>query len=93
MLGRSGSLKDSICFHVYTLISSLRLFKRLSPKNKMWYFLVKQSIQFLEPGKYGLALSRILHLSDTSMFLLFWSHIKLDNPVAFRLFSYLKEFI
>ena len=52
-----------------------------------------QSIQLLEPGEYGLALSRILHLSDTSMFLLFWSHIKLDNFVVFRLFSYLKEFL
>ena len=53
----------------------------------------KQSIPFLEPGEYGLALSRILHSSDTSMFLLFWSHIKLDNSVALRLFSYLKEFL
>ena len=79
------------CLHFDT--SSLRLFKRLSPENKMWYFSVKQSIQFLEPGEYGLALSRILYSSDTSMLLLFWSHIKLDNSVAFRLFSYLKEFL
>ena len=35
------------------------LFKRLSPKNKMRYFSVKQSAQFLEPGKYGLALPTI----------------------------------
>ena len=79
------------CLHFDTC--SVRLFKRLSPENKMWYFSVKQSIQFLEPGEYGLALSRILHSSDTSMFLLFWSHIKLDNSVAFRLFSYLKVFM
>ena len=57
----------------------------------MWYFMVKQSMQFLEPGIYGLALSRILHSSDTSIFLLFWFHIKLDNSVAFCLFLYLKE--
>ena len=79
------------CLHFDT--SSLRLFKRLSPENKMWYFVVKQSMQFLEPGKYGLALSRILHSSDRSIFLLFWSNIKLDNSVAFCLIPYLKEFL
>ena len=54
--------------------------------------MVKESMQFLEPGKYGLALPRIPHSSDTSISLLFWSHIKFDNSVAFRLFSYIKEF-
>ena len=91
MVGRSCSLKYLLsCLYFDT--SSLRLFKTLSPKNKMWYFMVKQSMQFLEPGIYGLALSRILHSSDTSIFLLFWFHIKLDNSVAFCLFLYLKEF-
>ena len=69
------------------------LLRCVYPENKMWYFVVKQSMQFLEPGKYDLALSRILHSSDRSIFLLFWSHIKLDNSVAFCLFPYLKEFL
>ena len=59
----------------------------------MWYFSVKQSVQFIEPGEYGLALSKILHSSDTSMILLFWSNIKLYNSVAFPLCSYLKEIL
>ena len=92
MMGRSSSLEYLFsCLHFDN--NSLRLFKRLSPENKMWYFVFKQSMQFLEPGKHGLALSRILHSSDTWIFLLFWFHIKLDNSVAFCLFSYLKEFL
>ena len=68
MVERSCTLKDSICFHVYFDTSSLRLFKWLSPEMKMWYFSYKQNIQCLEPGEYGLALSRILHLGDPSIF-------------------------
>ena len=33
----------------------------------MVYNLVKQSMEFLEPAKFGLALSSILHLKDTPM--------------------------
>ena len=67
---------------IFTLDTSpLRLFIRLSPENRMWYFAVKQSMQCLEP------LPRILE----SILLLFWSHIKLDSSVAFHSFSYLKE--
>ena len=84
MVGRSCSLKDSICFHVYILILVRYVYSlRLSPENKMWYFSVKRSIELLEPGEYGLAISRILHSSNTSMILLFWSHIKLDNSLRF----------
>ena len=64
-MGRSCSLKDSICFHDYTSILVRYVYsKGLSPENKMWYFSVKQSIQFIESSEYGLALSRILHSSD-----------------------------
>ena len=35
----------------------------------------------------------IIHIYNTSIFLLFRSHIKLDNSVAFRLYSCLKEFL
>ena len=38
--------------------------------------------KMLSPDESGLALPRILHSSDTSMFLLFWSNMKLDNSVA-----------
>ena len=59
----------------------------------MWYFVVKQSMQFLEPGKYGLALFRILHSSDISIILLFWAHIKLGNSLHLLFFLCLKEFL
>ena len=77
------------CLHFDT--SPSRLFKRLSSENKMWYFSVKQSTQFLEPGEYGLALPRIFHSSDTSMFWFFWSYMKLGNSAAFCLLLYLKK--
>ena len=94
MVEHRCSLKDSICFHVYTLILARYIYsKDLSPKNKMWHFSAKQSIQFFEPGEYGLALSRILHSSDTSMFLFFWSHMNFCHFVTFCLFLYLKEFL
>ena len=94
MVEHSCNLKDSICFRVYTLILVRYSYsKGLSPEKKMWYFSVKQRMQLLEPGEYGSALSRILHSSDISLFLLFWSHMKLDNSVAFRLFSFLKDFL
>ena len=64
MVRRSWSLKDSICFHDYTSILVRYVYsKGLTPENKMWYFSVKQSIQFIESGEYGLALSRIFHSS------------------------------
>ena len=65
-----GALFSKIVFffHVYTLILARLLFKRLSLENKMWYFLVKHSTQFFVPGKYGLALPRILDSGVTSMF-------------------------
>ena len=58
----------------------------------MWYFSVKENIQFFKPSEYGLALSSILHSSDTSMFFLFQSHMKLNKWVTFPLLLYLKEF-
>ena len=93
MVGRTCTLKDSISFLVYTLIRARYVYSKVKFENKMWYFTFKPSIPFLKPGKYGLALSRILHSSGTSMFLLFWPHKKLGSSVAFRLFSYLKEFL
>ena len=72
MVERFCSWKSSICFScLHFETSSLRLFKRISPETKMWYFYVKQSIRFLELGEYGLALSGVLHSSDTSMFFFF----------------------
>ena len=41
--------------------------------------------------KYFVADCRILHSSDTSIFYLLCTHIKLGNSIAFHLFSHLKE--
>ena len=71
------------------LFDTALLFKKLSPKKKMWYF-YRQSIQFFEPGEYCLALSSITHSSDISMFFFLWSHMKLGNSVGFCLLQYLK---